>query len=47
MVVVKRGSETIMAVKEKKRVQVKIDKDLADNTEAVLNELGLNPTTVL
>ncbi|MBP5835554.1 type II toxin-antitoxin system antitoxin, RelB/DinJ family, partial [Lactiplantibacillus plantarum] len=25
-----------MAVKEKKRVQVKIDKDLADDTEAVL-----------
>ena len=47
MVVVKRGSETIMAVKEKKRVQVKIDKDLADNTEAVLNELGLNPTTAI
>ena len=36
-----------MAVKEKKRVQVKIDKDLADNTEAVLNELGLNPTTAI
>ena len=47
MVVVKRGSETIMAAKEKKRVQVKIDKDLADNTEAVLNELGLNPTTAI
>lgn len=47
MVVVKRGSETIMVVKEKKRVQVKIDKDLADNTEAVLNELGLNPTTAI
>ncbi|MBT9656784.1 type II toxin-antitoxin system antitoxin, RelB/DinJ family, partial [Lactiplantibacillus plantarum] len=29
-----------MAVKEKKRVQVKIDKDLADDTEAVLSELG-------
>ncbi|MCT3579888.1 type II toxin-antitoxin system antitoxin, RelB/DinJ family, partial [Lactobacillus rossiae] len=34
-----------MAGKEKKRVQVKIDKDLADDTEAVLSELGLNPTT--
>lgn len=36
-----------MAVKEKKRVQVKIDKDLADNTEAVLSQLGLNPTTAI
>ncbi|MCV3316381.1 type II toxin-antitoxin system RelB/DinJ family antitoxin [Pediococcus ethanolidurans] len=36
-----------MAVKEKKRVQVKIDKDLADDTEAILNELGLNPTTAI
>jgi len=36
-----------MAVKEKKRVQVKIDKDLADDTEAVLSELGLNPTTAI
>ncbi|MFT9147146.1 MAG: type II toxin-antitoxin system RelB/DinJ family antitoxin [Oenococcus sp.] len=36
-----------MAVKEKKRVQVQIDKDLADNTEAVLSELGLNPTTAI
>ena len=26
-----------MAVKEKKRVQVQIDKELADNTEAVLS----------
>ncbi|MCT3393018.1 type II toxin-antitoxin system RelB/DinJ family antitoxin (plasmid) [Lentilactobacillus hilgardii] len=36
-----------MAVKEKKRVQVQIDKELADNTEAVLSELGLNPTTAI
>ena len=36
-----------MAVKEKKRVQVQIDKDLADNTEAVLSELGLNQTTAI
>lgn len=36
-----------MAVKEKKRVQVKIDKELADNTEAVLSQLGLNPTTAI
>ena len=28
-----------MAVKEKKRVQVQIDKELADNTEAVLSQL--------
>jgi len=36
-----------MAVKEKKRVQVKIDKDLADDTEAILSELGLNSTTAI
>ena len=36
-----------MVVKEKKRVQVKIDKDLADDTEAILSELGLNPTTAI
>lgn len=36
-----------MAVKEKKRVQVQIDKDLADDTEAILSELGLNPTTAI
>ena len=28
-------------------VQVKIDKDLADDTEAVLSQLGLNPTTAI
>ena len=47
MVVVKERGETIMAVKEKKRVQVQIDKELADNTEAVLSQLGLNPTTAI
>lgn len=47
MVVVKERGETIMAVKEKKRVQVKIDKDLANDTEAILSELGLNPTTAI
>ena len=36
-----------MEVKEKKRVQVQIDKELADNTEAVLSQLGLNPTTAI
>ncbi|KRL05230.1 MULTISPECIES: type II toxin-antitoxin system RelB/DinJ family antitoxin [Liquorilactobacillus] len=36
-----------MAVKEKKRVQVQIDKDLANKTEAVLSELGLNQTTAI
>lgn len=36
-----------MATKEKKRVQVQINKDLADETEAVLNELGLNQTTAI
>ena len=43
----KKGGEKIMAVKEKKRVQVQIDKELADNTEAVLSQLGLNPTTAI
>lgn len=46
-VVIKGGGEKIMAVKEKKRVQVQIDKELADNTEAVLSQLGLNPTTAI
>ncbi|KRM89002.1 addiction module antitoxin, RelB DinJ family [Liquorilactobacillus vini DSM 20605] len=36
-----------MAVREKKRVQVQIDKDLANDTKAVLSELGLNPTTAI
>lgn len=36
-----------MVVREKKRVQVQIDKDLANDTEAVLSELGLNPTTAI
>lgn len=36
-----------MAVKDKKRVQVQIDKNLAENTEAVLSELGLTPTTAI
>ena len=36
-----------MTIKAKKRVQVQIDKDLVDNTEAVLNELGLNQTTAI
>ncbi|GHP14147.1 DNA-damage-inducible protein J [Lentilactobacillus fungorum] len=36
-----------MATKEKKRIQVQVDKQLADSTEAVLNELGLNPTVVI
>lgn len=47
MRVVIKGGEKIMAVKEKKRVQVQIDKELADNTEAVLSQLGLNPTTAI
>jgi DNA-damage-inducible protein J len=47
MVVSKERGETIMAVKEKKRIQVKIDKDLADDTEVILSELGLTPTTAI
>lgn len=45
-VLFERG-ETVMAVKDKKRVQVQIDKSLAEDTEAVLNELGLTPTTAI
>ncbi|TLQ18410.1 type II toxin-antitoxin system antitoxin, RelB/DinJ family [Lentilactobacillus parafarraginis] len=36
-----------MTTKEKKRVQVQVDKDLAENTEAVLGKLGLNSTVVI
>lgn len=39
-----------MTVKEKqpkKRIQVQVDQDLADNTEQILNELGLTPTTAI
>jgi len=31
----------------KKRIQVQVDKDLANDTERVLNELGLTPTTAI
>lgn len=34
-----------METKAKKRIQVKIDKDLANNVEEVLDDLGLIPTT--
>lgn len=33
--------------KEKKRIQVNIDKDLAEEAESVFNELGLNQTSAL
>ncbi|PRY80076.1 type II toxin-antitoxin system RelB/DinJ family antitoxin [Alkalibacterium olivapovliticus] len=36
-----------MSVKEKKRVQVQIDKELAEEAELIFNELGLNQTAVL
>ncbi|MFD1124155.1 type II toxin-antitoxin system RelB/DinJ family antitoxin [Lentilactobacillus raoultii] len=36
-----------MAVKEKKRIQVQIDKELANDTEQVLDKLGLTPTTAI
>lgn len=32
---------------EKKRIQVQVDKSLADEGDAVLNELGLTPTTAI
>ncbi|EOD7438571.1 type II toxin-antitoxin system RelB/DinJ family antitoxin [Enterococcus faecium] len=32
---------------EKSRVQVGIDKDLKENAEMILDELGLNPTTAI
>ncbi|WP_416793179.1 type II toxin-antitoxin system RelB/DinJ family antitoxin [Lactobacillus delbrueckii] len=31
----------------KKRIQVQVDKSLADEGDAVLNELGLMPTTAI
>lgn len=36
-----------MATKDKKRIQVQVDKDLADSTEEVLAQLGLNSTVVI
>ena len=35
-----------MAV-QKKRIQVQVDNELADDTEQVLERLGLTPTTVI
>lgn len=36
-----------MAINGKRRIQVQIDKDLADETEQILNQLGLTPTTAI
>lgn len=36
-----------MPTKDKKRIQVQVDKKLADNTEQILQELGLTPTTAI
>ena len=36
-----------MSVKEKKRIQVQIDKNLAEEADLIFNELGLNQTAVL
>jgi len=36
-----------MAGKDKKRIQVQVDKDLVDDTDQVLNELGLTPTAAI
>ncbi|BDR57688.1 type II toxin-antitoxin system RelB/DinJ family antitoxin [Xylocopilactobacillus apicola] len=32
---------------DKKRIQIQVDKDLAEDTEQVLKELGLTPTTAI
>lgn len=34
-------------INEKKRLQIKIDKELSEKAEMVLEELGLNPTTAI
>lgn len=36
-----------MDATDKKRIQVKIDKDLASDVEEVLDDLGLTPTTAI
>ncbi|BDR56842.1 type II toxin-antitoxin system RelB/DinJ family antitoxin [Xylocopilactobacillus apis] len=36
-----------MTTQAKKRIQIQVDKDLANDTETVLNELGLTPTTAI
>lgn len=36
-----------MTTKQKKRVQVHVDQELAKETELILDELGLTPTTVI
>lgn len=36
-----------MATKEKKRVQVQIEKELAEEAEEIFEELGLNQTTAV
>ncbi|WLV77513.1 type II toxin-antitoxin system RelB/DinJ family antitoxin [Lacticaseibacillus parahuelsenbergensis] len=36
-----------MASHEKRRIQVQVDKELADNTEQVLQRLGLTQTTAI
>ena len=33
--------------REKKRIQVQIDKDVADKTEAIFADLGMTPTTAI
>lgn len=36
-----------MSTKEKKRIQVQIDKDVAEEVELIFEELGLNQTTAV
>lgn len=36
-----------MSTKEKKRVQVQIEKQVAEEVEKIFEELGLNPTTAV
>lgn len=34
-------------IKEKKRIQVQVDKDIADKAEAIFADLGMTPTTAI
>lgn len=36
-----------MSIKEKKRIQIQIDKEVAEEVELIFEELGLNQTTAV
>ncbi|WP_232222903.1 type II toxin-antitoxin system RelB/DinJ family antitoxin [Jeotgalibaca sp. PTS2502] len=40
-------SEVIIMTATKKRIQVQVDEKLAKDTEVILDQLGLTPTTVI